>query len=183
MKLTKTAIRAALRHVYKRMDCTGLFKLYFQLTGKHGRPNSANCDMVEYFEPFCTSERMLYRVSKLCDSSYAHFEHHRYDGPRHHVPTPADGRLTALRMLRRLATEPVSSYSKVPFKGLTHLYFCSPAYGHSDYNKVRTCLMNGPLQPDPASNCRADVQAAFCDKVFDLGRRIYNRKLAECSAE
>ena len=27
------------------------------------------------------------------------------------------------------------NYSKVPMVGRTNLYFCSPSYGHSDYNK------------------------------------------------
>lgn len=34
-------------------------------------------------------------------------------------------------------------YSKVPLMGHTHLYFCSPVYGHSDYNKWRACEIKG----------------------------------------
>lgn len=54
-----------------------------------------------------------------------------------------DGRADALAMLRRLLTENPSNYTKVPMMGHTHLYFCSPSYGHADYNKVRTCSIEG----------------------------------------
>lgn len=80
-------------------------------------------------------------------------------------------RQVALKMLRRLATEPLSGYTKVPMFGHTHLYFTSPVYGHADYNKVRTCLLNGPLATDGN-----DPQAAWCAKVLDLGNRIFKRK-------
>lgn len=52
-------------------------------------------------------------------------------------------RSVALQMLRRLLTEKNSNYTKVPMMGHTHLYFCSPSYGHADYNKVRTCSIEG----------------------------------------
>lgn len=73
-------------------------------------------------------------------------------------------RIDALAMLRRLASENVSSYTKVPMLGHTRLYFCSPSYGHSDYNKVRTCAIEG--------------NEAFCNKVIDLGERIFAKKSA-----
>lgn len=73
-------------------------------------------------------------------------------------------RFEALEMLRRLASENVSSYTKVPMLGHTRLYFCSPSYGHSDYNKVRTCAIEG--------------NETFCNKVIDLGERIFAKKSA-----
>lgn len=84
-------------------------------------------------------------------------------------------RKTALEMLRRLYTEPLSSHTKIPMFGFTHLYFCSPAYKFHDYNKVCTCLLNGPLADDKNGN-HYDPQAAWCGKVLELGERIYNKK-------
>lgn len=52
-------------------------------------------------------------------------------------------RTVALEMLRRFLTEKHGNYTKVPMMGHTHLYFCSPSYGHADYNKVRTCNIEG----------------------------------------
>ena len=63
----------------------------------------------------------------------------------------------ALAMLRRLLTENPSNYTKVPMMGHTHLYFCSPSYGHADYNKVRTCAIEG--------------NEVFCEKVCEIAKR------------
>lgn len=71
---------------------------------------------------------------------------------------------TALKMLSRLLTEKPSNYTKVPMMGHTHLYFCSPTYGLADYNKVRACNIEG--------------NEAFCNKVIDLGERIFAKKSA-----
>ena len=86
-------------------------------------------------------------------------------------------RAEALKMLRRLYTEPLSTHSKIANFGFTHLYFCSPIYGHKDYNKVCTCPLNGPLATDANGN-RYDPQAAWCNKVLDLSNRIYDKKRA-----
>lgn len=71
-------------------------------------------------------------------------------------------RTVALEMLRRLHDEDHGSYTKVPMIGHTRLYFCSPFYGHADYNKVRTCNIKG--------------NEDFCKTVVDLGERIYSKK-------
>lgn len=70
----------------------------------------------------------------------------------------------ALIMLRRLHDENHGNYTKVPMMGHTHLYFCSQSYGHADYNKVRTCAIEG--------------NEIFCKKVVDLGERILAKKSA-----
>lgn len=75
-----------------------------------------------------------------------------------------DGRADALEMLRRLLTENCGNYTKVPMLGHTHLYFCHPGYGHADYNKVRTCNIEG--------------NENFCNKVVALGERILAKKSA-----
>lgn len=87
-------------------------------------------------------------------------------------------RQIALKMLRRLYDEPLTNYTKVPMFGIHHLYFCHPGFGHCDYNKVCTCLLNGPLAVDKNGN-RYDPQASWCQKVVELGNRIYVKKVAE----
>ena len=71
-------------------------------------------------------------------------------------------RSVALKMLRQLLTEESWSYTKVAFIGHTHLYFCSPEYGHADYNKVRTCKIEGNEE--------------FVKKIVELSHRIYKKK-------
>ena len=66
-------------------------------------------------------------------------------------------RAEALAMLRRLLTEDHGNYTKVPMLGHTRLYFCHPGYGHADYNKVRTCVIEG--------------NENFCEKICEIARR------------
>ena len=71
-------------------------------------------------------------------------------------------RTVALEMLRELHDENHGNYTKVPMRGHTRLYFCSPVYGHADYNKVKTCNIEGNEE--------------FCAKILDLGERIFAKK-------
>lgn len=67
----------------------------------------------------------------------------------------------ALIMLRRLLTEYHGNYTKVPMLGHTHLYFCSPSYGHADYNKVCTCKIEGNEE--------------FVKKIVNIGERFMSK--------
>jgi len=70
-------------------------------------------------------------------------------------------RSVALHMLRRLLTEKHGNYTKVPMLGHTHLYFCSPSYGHADYNKVRTCAIEGNEE--------------FVNKIVKIGKNFMEK--------
>lgn len=72
-----------------------------------------------------------------------------------------DGRADALDMLRRLLTENCGNYTKVPMLGHTHLYFCHPGYGHADYNKVRTCAIEGNEE--------------FVNKIVKIGKNFMEK--------
>ena len=187
MKITKRSIVEKLKEIYKAQDRTALFKFYHVLTGHHGESTSWNAPMRHLFESFCTSEKMRRVISALCETKWLkevrnnNYErvHLEFMGER---PRPSLTELTrreraeALRMLRRLYEEPVTNYTKVPMFGFNHLYFCSPSYGLKDYNKVRTCLLCGPLSTDRNGN-RCDPQAAWCSMVVNLGKRIYESKM------
>lgn len=80
---------------------------------------------------------------------YAQYDNHYY-------------KTKALKMLRKLITEKLTNYSKIAMYGQTHLYFCSPIYGHKDYDKVRCCKIEG--------------NENFCFKIIELSNRTYNNK-------
>lgn len=186
MKTSKKYIVSKLKEIYKSADRTRLFKFFYEQTGLHGESNSWNTKMVKFFSSFCTSEKMRRVIESLCETKFL-AEKRKYQFERSHLefigerPRPSLSeitrreRATALKMLRRLYEEPVTSYTKVAMNGLTHLYFCSPSYGHKDYNKVRTCVLNGPLTNGKDGN-RYDPQAMWCEKVVELSDRIYSRK-------
>lgn len=155
MKFTKTAFRAAL----KANDQTEVWRLVsLEIGSKPTRTQVYNAVV----ELSTTSElttmrrarKMAYgegakkrMAQNACIASWA-----KRGGMRQY-----NQRTEALAMLRRLLTETPSNYTKVPMMGHTHLYFCSPSYGHADYNKVRTCAIEG--------------NEAFCEKVCEIAKR------------
>lgn len=189
VKFTKKYIVANLKDIYKKSDRTRLFKFYYDLTGLHGESNNYNYNMQIFFERFCTSVKMKGVINWLCDTfCFAEKRKHEFErsflvflGKRPH-PTISESqrieRTKALMMLRRLYEEPITNYSKIAMFGINHLYFCSPVYGHKDYNKVRTCLLNGHLTIDE-NGIPYDKQASWCEKVVELSNRIYQKKLDE----
>lgn len=60
-----------------------------------------------------------------------------------------------IAFLKDQISKPISNYSKAAMRGNTHLYFCSPVYGHSDYNKWCTML---PIQGNEE----------FVDKIISI---------------
>ena len=184
VKFSKKYIVANLKDIYKKSDRTRLFKFYYDLTGLHGESNNYNYNMQIFFERFCTSVKIKGVINWLCDT-ICFAEKRKYQFERSHLefigvrPRPglteitSRERATALMMLRRLYEEPLTNYSKIAMFGINHLYFCSPTYGIKDYNKVRTCILDGY---DSLGN-RFDSQPTWCEKVLDLSNRIYYKKL------
>ena len=176
MKFTKKAFRYALKH-NDQTQVWYLATLYYRRQPVREEVQDLIYRMADCERDRAKGQRMAYeslRKDKLRmqiaiawnnRGAYRQYDIHYY-------------RKTALEMLRRLYDEPLSSHTKIPMFGHTHLYFCSPAYKFHDYNKVCTCLLNGPLANDKNGN-RYDPQAAWCGKVLELGERIYNKK---CSA-
>ena len=175
MKFTKTAFRSA----FKDDNQTLVWKLTFLKLGHTPTKKDVYSLIGEIVNP--QSSKLINKAWAIAYSSYrkskVEFDlafywnvrgaFHQYD--IHYY------REKALKMLRRLYTEPLTNYTKIANFGHTHLYFCSPIYGHGDYNKVCTCPLNGPLATDKNGN-RYDPQAAWCDKVLDLSNRIYDKK-------
>lgn len=52
----------------------------------------------------------------------------------------------AIQCLRENLQDVHSPYAKRPMMGHTHLYFCSPVYGHRDYNKWQSIEIKGNEQ-------------------------------------
>ena len=69
--------------------------------------------------------------------------------------------------LKEQIARPKDNYTKVAMLGMTVLYFCSPDFGHSDYNRWRTNL---PIEGNEK----------FINKVISISNRVFgcNYKLA-----
>ncbi len=62
--------------------------------------------------------------------------------------------------LKEQCSNPHSNYAKRPMLGYTHLYFCSPIYGHSDYNKW-------PALPIEGNERFCELVIKYADKFFN----------------
>ena len=177
MKFTKTAFRKA----FKEADQTLLWKLTYLKLGHTPTKGDVHKLIGEVVNP--KSQKMMNIAWTIAYSSFRknRFEYvdaiHWNNRGAYRQYDIHYYRAEALKMLRRLYTEPLSTYSKIANFGHTHLYFCSPIYGHADYNKVCTCPLNGPLATDANGN-KYDPQAAWCNKVLALSNRIYDKKRA-----
>lgn len=67
----------------------------------------------------------------------------------------------ALAMLKEEMSRPIDNYSKQPMLGHTHLYFCSPIYGHNDYNKRKMLEIRG--------------NERFCDLLVSVGNKYFSK--------
>jgi adenylosuccinate lyase len=138
MKFTKTAFRAAL----KANDQT---KVWHLAAIKMGRTPTRH-EVYTMVKEISNSQRDAGRAFSIAyGSSRKDAQRKAIDEAwmRRGAYRQNDGRADALDMLRRLLTENCGNYTKVPMLGHTHLYFCHPGYGHADYNKVRTCAIEG----------------------------------------
>ena len=142
MKFTKKAFRAALKANNKT-------EVWHLMAVKMGRKPTFN-EVYETIKEIATTDRDARKAFTMADTRKVIFceSTNIVNGPRGE----------ALAMLRRLLTEGVSSYTKVPMMGHTHLYFCSPSYGHADYNKVRTCNI--------------EDNEEFVNKIVKIGERF-----------
>ena len=166
MKFTKKAFRAAL----KANNKTEVWKLAAVKLGK----TPTRAELKKFILEMSTTRRdddkafdFAYNTStprkiRFHECEQEFISRNNYENFK--MMCARNDKTTALEMLRRLLTEKPGNYTKVPMMGHTHLYFCSPSYGHADYNKIRTCNIEG--------------NEKFCNKVVELGERILAKKSA-----
>lgn len=105
---------------------TDLCKCFVKCTGlKYNRYEAQ-----EFFYTFKRSMKQYRRMRNvLYNAEGKHsrciYEYDQYYGRR----------WQCVEELKRNIREGMTNYTKVPVLGYTHLYFVSPYYGHSDYNK------------------------------------------------
>ena len=158
MKFTKKAFRAAL----KANDKTEVWKLAAVKLGR--KPE--RLDVLHLVEELATTKHDYkkawdvafrgndFRRGVLADTIFLKRGGYRQYDDSHY-------RSVALQMLRLLLTENPGNYTKVPMMGYTHLYFCSPSYGHADYNKVCTCSIEGNEE--------------FVNKIVKIGEKFMEK--------
>lgn len=135
MKYTKKYIREVIR----TMNRTAIFALYAKMHKGEKVDRVKVCDMIHEYAPTQAISRKAYDIAfghyeKSCLLSRCEkWDKFFKDNPRH----------VTLAMFRDEISSPLNPYTKRPIMGHTHLYFASPVYGHSDYNKCRMLEIRG----------------------------------------
>lgn len=135
-RITKKEIQAVLRS----LDVTAIYRLHYRLYGTVSK--SGVYDFIKQYAP-------SKRVSKFAIAALGAASHNvkrrvidseviRRSGAYH-----GDDLIELVDYVKQQCAESGSDYAKRPMMGRTHLYFCSPLYGHSDYNKFRSIPIVG----------------------------------------
>ena len=148
MKTTKKIIASTLRS----MDSTAIFALYKKMHGEINR--SKIYAFIQENAPSLRVEKSAYKIA---------YRRNRDKNERYAKVSPFH-RAEVVRYLKEQCSNPSSNYAKRPMLGDTHLYFCSPAYGHRDYNKWRALPIKG-------NERFCEVVIKYADKFF---APIYN---------
>lgn len=121
-----TPTREEIREIMSKGSATDLAKCFVVCTGLKYNWLEAE----DFFGRFARSRKQYKRIEKLLYE--AHTKHGRciYEYDQYY-----GRRWQCVEELKRNIREGLTNYTKVPVLGYTHLYFVSPYYGHSDYNK------------------------------------------------
>ena len=153
--ITKKHIASVLR----TQDSTQIYRLVHIIFG--GKVTAkAVCDFIKEYAP---SERVLKNAYRIAYNSKHQDERIRIEKEliRRHGFFRGDDKTKIVKFLKVQCQMPTSNYAKRPMYGHTHLYFCSPVYGHQDYNKW--CAL--PIKGNEAF-CEAVIR--YADKFFAI---------------
>ena len=151
--ITKKEIEAVLRS----MNQTAIFRTYFKLYGI--RPEQYN--VVRFIDEFAPTKKIK-RVSWTLTEPNRHkkVRLYRVDSNWLAENWPVS---YIVRYFRDELSRGLTPYTKRPFLCKTHLYFCSPVYGHGDYNKWRSVSIKG-------NERLCDTLIRLADKYFPVSK-------------
>lgn len=138
----KSISKKAIGNVLRTMDATKIYNLYRQVTGEKPDHNK----VWRFIEEYAPTKRIKKRAYWFCMGIRNKHEMERIkvdDYNFHNGRRNVFQRAYIVDYLKKQCLNPESNYAKRPMLGFTGLYFCSPAYGHSDYNKWRACDIKG----------------------------------------
>lgn len=131
----KNITKEYIHSVIRTENSTEIFRLYHQIFGGGRVKNSDVCRFIREYAPNQTLRdkamflSWIVRRSKLSDVA------ERDQARKEFVWRKENARHIVLCRFREELKRGFDSYSKRPAMGLTHLWWCSPIYGHRDYNK------------------------------------------------
>lgn len=152
-KITKREITEVIR----TCDQTQVFRLYLMLNPTQRKLNcrSLRYAVAEFIENNAPTKKTFRWANEVRHYRRFDFDYQNYENKFH-------SRLHDIVEFTKLQVKnPSSPYAKRPMLGHTHLYFCSPVYGHSDYNKWRALPISG--------------NERFCETIIKYADKYFNK--------
>lgn len=135
----KTITRKSIEDVIRTEDSTQIFRLYHRIYG--GKVEKVKvCNFIKEFAPLKSLARNAVFLSNLAQADSPFLR----DQSRKSFAWRQDNmKQVIMRCFREELRRGIDSYTKRPVMGHTYLYWCSPLYGHADYNKSRALPIAG----------------------------------------
>lgn len=135
-KITKKEIQRVLRS----LDVTAIYRLHYQMFG-----NVCKWQVYQFIKDYAPAMYVRAKAYKIAYNEKNDIRRRIIDSDviRMHGIYHGNDLIEAVDYVKKQCTLAGSSYAKRPMLGKTHLYFCSPIYGHDDYNKVRSIPIAG----------------------------------------
>ena len=133
-KITKKHITEVLRS----RDLTEIYQLVHIING--GKIDSR--DVIHFAHEYAPSDKVwddIWRGIHCTPNREAKYRNFRREAEFY----AANARHIAVNHLREEIARGIDNYTKRPILGITHLYFCSPVYGHRDHNKHQSVVIKG----------------------------------------
>jgi hypothetical protein len=133
-KITKKHITEVLRS----RDLTEIYRLVHIING--GKIDSR--DVIHFVHEYAPSDKVWDDIWRRIHCTPNREE--KYRNFRREVEFNNANRIhIAVQRLREEIERGIDNYTKRPVLGFNHLYFCSPTYGHRDYNKCMYLPIEG----------------------------------------
>ena len=134
----KNITKKHITEVLRSRNLTEIFKLVHQIYG--GKTNKH--EVFDFVSRFAPSDKVADDIHNAI--VFAYDRHFKFRNFRREAEFHAANAIhIAVNHLREEIARGIDNYTKRPILGITHLYFCSPAYGHRDYNKHRSIAIKG----------------------------------------
>ena len=158
----KNITKKHIQEIIRTQDVTRIYQLYVIITGE--RPDHFKVSK------FCEDLAPTIKLRKWVRNNWWNVRNKhtiernnvdnqcfRRDGGYAATPKFIKNRIVAY--MKEQCQNVESKYAKRPVKGYTHLYFCSPKYGLTDYNKWRAIKIEG-------NERFCDLLEKYADKYF-----------------
>ncbi len=154
-----TISKKNIKSVLRTMDATKIFRLVHIIYG--GKVERKQVfDFIKEYAPSDKVAREAYKIAYMGNKYQAEpmamvraSIRFQKDNEKHY----------AIQCLKENIARGLDSYTKRPIMGHTHLYFASPVYQHSDYNKWRSLEIKG-------NERFCEVICRLADKYFPIAK-------------